>query len=154
MITLPRRPSLDETLLHCAYTWAARGTCPSAQVGCVLARDGRSLVSGYNGAPAGLPHCDHEPRPGNSEAGRSDPTAATCTTAVHDVANAIAFASRYGVATDGATAYCTYSPCLACAKLLIQAGIVRVVYGQLYRDTSALDLLDAAGVARELLGFV
>lgn len=128
------RPSMDSVLAHMAGVMAARGTCPTAKVGCVVSRDGRVISTGYNGSPAGMAHCSHR-------AGESP-----CRTAMHAEANAIAYAARYGAALAGATVHTTTSPCLDCARLLINAGIVRVVCGQAYRDLSGVDLLQLAGV--------
>jgi dCMP deaminase len=120
---------------------ATRGTCNRLYVGAVIARAGRVLSTGYNGPPAGLPHCSHlvgECRP--------DGSIASCTDAVHAEANVVAFAARHGVATDGADAYVTHSPCLACAKLLINAGLSQVFYRTAFRDVSGILLLMRAGV--------
>ena len=132
-----KRISRDELLGNIAKLVAKRSTCQRASVGAVLARDGRIISIGYNGAPAGLPHCDHKP---------DDPP---CTRTVHAEANAIAFAAKNGVKTDGTTMYCTYSPCIDCAKLMINAGIIRVVFWELYRDDTPLLLLEDAGVKVE-----
>lgn len=120
-------------MAHAALV-AERGTCNRAKVGVVIARDGRILSTGYNGAPSGMPHCHHSLN--------SDP----CTTAVHAEANAIAFAARHGVALEGAELHTTLTPCQPCAQLIINAGIVRVISFQPYRDQSGLKLLRAAGL--------
>lgn len=137
------RPSMDEVLLEIAAVMATRGTCSTLQVGAVIARDGRILASGYNGSARGLPHCVHPPR---SETELGDATRATCSTSVHAEANAVAFAARHGVALNGATLYVTASPCVPCAQLVVNAGIVQVIAGQLYRVRDGVDLMSAAGV--------
>lgn len=127
------RPSLDATLLAAAYVWARRSTCSRLQVGAVLARDGRTLSTGYNGAPSGLEHCEHlddEP----------------CTVSVHAEANALIFAGRHGVSTEGATLYLTHAPCLGCAGLIVNAGVVEVVYAEPYRSVAGERALLAAGL--------
>jgi dCMP deaminase len=143
------RPSLDEVMIHHAFTWAARGTCARAQVGAVLAIDGRTVSSGYNGAPAGLPHCDcvayHEQKDVDGVGVLND-RGAGCQVAVHAEANVVAFAAKAGISTDGSTLYTTLSPCRACAALLVNAGVVRVVAVDRYRLTDGEDLLRAAGV--------
>lgn len=131
------RPSRDETLMEVAHVFAKRSTCSRAQVGAVIAVDGRILSTGYNGAPAGLPHCDHSFDPAD---------ASGCTTAVHAEANAIGFAAKYGMRTEGATLYTSLTPCLACAQLIINSGIVRVVANGSYRDPSGLHLLIRAHI--------
>jgi dCMP deaminase len=132
------RPNRETTLLGTAYLWADRSTCARLKVGCVISRDGRILVQGYNGAPAGMPHCDypHEPE--------------DCL-AVHAEANAIAFAARWGVMLEGAMLTCTHQPCLNCARLIINAGISRVIFSEPYRLKDGLRLLQEAGI--EVLKF-
>jgi dCMP deaminase len=132
------------------------------QVGVVVMRNHRILVSGYNGTPAGMPHCDHTctcpPQFDLTEAADrmgihrdGCPADSPCLTAVHAEANAIAYAARYGVTLDGTELYTTHAPCLACAMLIINAGVMRVCYGLPYRDGSGLHLLSAAGIEVEWL---
>ena|SRR5690625_2158094 len=128
------RPSLDTTLLNAARVFARRSTCPRLHVGAVLAVDSRIVSTGYNGVASGLPHCRH-----------SDDEA-QCLDAVHAEANVIAFAARNGIGTAGSTLYVTHSPCLDCAKLLINAGVERVVYAEQYRSAAGLILLERVGV--------
>lgn len=130
------RFSRDELLGNIAQLVAKRSTCLRGSVGAVLAFDGRIVSMGYNGAPAGMPHCDETncEQPGG------------CKRTVHAEANTIAFAAKSGIATQGATMYCTHSPCNDCAKLIINAGIVRVMYWEEYRDPHPLLLLEQAGV--------
>lgn len=132
--TLDGRPTEDAMLLDVARVVATRATCGRLHVGAVLAREGRVLSTGYNGAPAGLPHCTLH------AVGES------CRRAVHAETNAIAFAARHGVPAAGATLYLTHSPCVGCAGLLVNAGVVEVVYDQPYRDPAGIDLLERAGV--------
>jgi dCMP deaminase len=133
-----RRLSRDELLLSIAELVAKRSTCQRLSVGAILAREGRILSSGYNGAPSGLSHCNHR-------SVEMDP----CTRTVHAEANCIAFAAKTGVETNLATMYCTHSPCNDCAKLMINAGIKRLVYHTQYRDISPLNLLIEAGVGTQ-----
>jgi dCMP deaminase len=137
------RPTEIDVLLHCAYAVAARGTCPSIQVGCVIARASRILSTGYNGAPSGMPHCDHATR--QSTLG-GDPNVPTCVTAIHAESNAIAFAARHGTPLHDAMMVTTLTPCRTCAQLAIQAGITTVVCDNAYRDISGVQLLRDAGV--------
>ena len=135
--------SRDNTLMGVAELWAEHSTCSRLSVGAVISRDGRSLSSGYNGAPKGMPHCVHNNTVviNGVVLGESG-----CTTAVHAELNAIAFAARYGMSTDGADLHCTHQPCLNCAMAIINAGIIRVVYLHPYRDPAGTNLLLAAGV--------
>lgn len=123
--------------MQIANTVATRSTCPRASVGCVLTRERRILTTGYNGAPSGVPHCtdvgcllvnDH------------------CQRATHAEANAIVQGALHGVSVAGATAYCTHQPCVNCTKLLISAGIKKIIFDTPYPDPIATDLLREAGV--------
>lgn len=118
---------------------AERSTCDRLSVGAVVARDGRILTTGYNGPPSKMPHCIHFENLDN----KPDPP---CDRAVHAEANAIAFAARYGMSTDGSELFVTHSPCITCAKLIINAGILRVYYGVEYRSLDGLTLLESASV--------
>lgn len=134
---MTQRPSWDEYFMQIARTVATRATCPRASVGCILLRDHRILTTGYNGAPRGVSHC--------TESGcimRDD----HCIRATHAEANAIVQGALHGVALQGAMAYCTHQPCVACSKLFISAGIVSVVYEEAYLDPVARELLGEAGV--------
>jgi dCMP deaminase len=137
-ISTATRPGWDEYFIEIARTVATRATCPRASVGCVLTRERRILTTGYNGAPRGVAHCadvgcllvhDH------------------CQRATHAEANAIVQGALHGVGVAGATAYCTHQPCINCAKLLISAGVERIVYEHAYPDPVAAELLAEAGVA-------
>jgi dCMP deaminase len=129
------RPTRDELLVHMTHAVSERSTCNRLNVGAIIARQGRMITSGYNGPPSGLPHCVHAAMDGTP-----------CHDAVHAEANAIAFAARYGSSTEGAELFVTHSPCVSCAQLIVQAGIVRVVYSQEYRSLDGLDLLEKAGI--------
>ena len=131
------RPSWDEYFMDIAFTVASRSTCDRAHVGAVLVRDRRILATGYNGSPAGLPHCD--------EVGHLM-VDGHCVRALHAEQNAIIQAALHGISTEGATAYVTHQPCLTCAKMLINAGIHRVVYAGNYPDDNSRRFLAQAGV--------
>lgn len=146
------RPTRDSMLMEMAKVVSSRATCSRQSVGVVVAREGRVLVTGYNGAPAGMKHCKHvcdcDPDyEGVRIASGSKAHSITCEvnrpceTSVHAECNAIAYAARYGVSLAGAELFTTFSPCLSCAQLIINAGIARVVYGGLHRDRRGLDLL-------------
>jgi dCMP deaminase len=134
------RPGWDEYFMEIARTVATRATCPRASVGAVLTRERRILTTGYNGAPRGVSHC--------SEAGCLV-VDGHCLRATHAEANAIVQGALHGVSLQGATAYCTHQPCAGCSKLLISAGIVRIVYADAYPDPVSTLLLDEAAVALE-----
>lgn len=128
------RPSRAECMMDTAQIWAMRGTCNRAYVGAVIEKEGRILVQGYNGAPAGLPHCQHSDL--------SEP----CLRAVHAEANAIAYAAKVGVALKFAHLYSTHMPCPNCSMLIINAGITHVTYDKDYRDASGIVMMNAAGI--------
>jgi len=130
------RISRDEMLMEIALVVKQRSTCLRRQVGAVLAIDGRVLSTAYNGAPSGVPHCT----PATCNA--TNP----CLDTIHAEANAVAFAAKHGIRTQGASLFSTASPCRECAKLLINAGIRIVVYDEEYRDTSPIVLLREAGI--------
>jgi dCMP deaminase len=137
--------------MNTAREWSTRSTCSRLHVGAVLARDTRIIATGYNGAVAGMPHCDHTCRCPAVMVTSGDHAAVCglitpCTLSVHAEANALAFAARYGVATLGAHLYVTHAPCAPCARLLVNAGVAGVWYGERYRSHEGLDLLTAAGI--------
>lgn len=134
---MDNRLSRDDMLLKIALIVAQRSTCDRLHVGAVIAHEGRVISMGYAGAPAGLPHCSPD------ICNMSEP----CLRTTHAEAGAIAYSARLGVPIGGCTLYATHSPCLDCAKLIINAGIKRVVYDQPYRKTEALDLLRSVGIA-------
>lgn len=155
---MDERPSREELLVEHAKLVATRSTCSRLQVGCVISREGRILVSGYNGAPARMPHCVHDCDCGFPGTGGklfswkhlSTCTSLTpCTIAVHAEANAIAYAARHGIKVEGGQLNTTHSPCTACAQLIINAGIHIVVYNEEYRIKEPINLLRNAGVILE-----
>lgn len=140
------RPTRDETLINVAFAVEAQSTCDRNHVGAVVARDGRIISTGYNGAPAGMPHCVHVGKPGPVP-----PYITGCRVAVHAEANAIAYAARGSTSIEGATIYTTLSPCFACAQLVVAAGLIRVVYVRAYRDLTGVEFLISAGLTVERL---
>jgi dCMP deaminase len=132
------RPGWDEYFMQIARTVATRATCPRASVGAVLVREHRILTTGYNGAPRGVAHC--------SEVGCTLVND-HCARATHAEANAVVQGALHGVSLEGATAYCTHQPCVNCSKLLISAGVVKIIYEEAYPDPIAAELLAEAGVA-------
>ena len=137
------RISRDTMFMDIAQILAERSTCARAQVGAVLVRDNRIITTGYAGAPSGMTHCLDAGCDLQSHLPEGDQH---CLRTVHAEANVIAFAARYGIQTDGATLYCTHRPCENCAKLLINAGIKKVIYLHEYGDPAGLDLLVKAEV--------
>lgn len=137
------RTSWDDYFMRIAAEVATRATCDRKHVGCVLVRDKCIIATGYNGSIRGLPHCDDEGHLMDD---------GHCVRTVHAEANAIVQAARLGARIEGATAYVTAFPCWGCFRLLVQAGVVRVVYGDAYRpDQKVLDVAAATGVALEAI---
>lgn len=134
------RPSWDLHFMEDALHAATRSTCPRASVGCVMVRNNNRLISGYNGADPGLAHCTDV---GCMMDGNH------CVRATHAEANAIAFAAQEGISLKGATCYVTMHPCTSCAHLLIRAGIVKVVYLNMYPPADGGEFLRLAGVVVE-----
>lgn len=149
------RPSVNQVLMDTAVLWASRSTCDRGHVGAVISINGRIISTGYNGAPGGLPHCDHSCTcdvakshmkmglhadwcPANLNKG--------CQTSVHAEMNAIAFGARHGMSLEGSTLHTTHSPCVACAQLIINAGIRWVYYLNDYRITDGRKLLERVGI--------
>src|SRR5690348_6374056 len=132
------RPSWDEYFMNIARAVASRSTCSRRSVGALVVKDKRILATGYNGAPAGLRHCDH------TDGG--DMRDGHCARSTHAEQNAIVQAAKYGTPIDGSTVYCTDQPCLTCAKLLVNAGVRRVVFEGAYPDELAVRILAEADV--------
>lgn len=122
--------------MELAKTVSTRATCRRRSVGAVIVRNRRILSTGYNGAPRGVPHCE--------EYG-CDITQ-RCQLAAHAEQNAIAQAAANGVSCEGATLYVTCQPCNACAKLIINSGVQRVVFEGDYPDPLAIELFELANV--------
>jgi dCMP deaminase len=117
-----------------AKVWAENSYCKRSQVGCLIVKDGRIISDGYNGTPSGFDNgcedCDNN----------------TLSTVLHAEANAITKIAKSTNSSEDATLYVTLSPCFDCAKLIIQAGIKRVVYSEVYRKTDSFKLLEEAGI--------
>lgn len=127
-----KRPSWDEYFMSIAELVGSRGTCDRGRAGCIIVKDKRILVTGYVGSPIGLPHCDevgHEMHKVTHDDGTES---MHCIRTIHAEQNAIAQAARIGIPLDGGTLYCKMTPCYVCAKMLINAGIVRVVVAKDY----------------------
>ena len=133
-----KRISRSKLFMEIAKLLSDRSTCSRAKVGSLLVKDNRIISTGYNGAPSGLPHC--------VDVGCEIGPLGGCIRAVHSEANCVSHAAKNGIPTDGTTLYVTLSPCIDCAKLLINAGIKEVVYLNEYRNTAGIDLLKRVGI--------
>lgn len=124
----------DKSYLEMAEVWAKNSYCKRRQVGALLVKDRMIISDGYNGTPAGFENvCEDED--GNTKA-----------YVLHAEANAITKVAKSGNSSEGATLYVTTAPCLECSKLIIQAGIKRLVYRDNYRITDGIDLLARVGI--------
>ena len=140
-----QRPTTDEYFTKFADLAATRSTCIRRQVGAVLVRDKHILSTGYNGAPSGVKHCTSanclrlqaNVKPGERH---------ELCRGVHAEQNAIIQCALHGVSSRGSTLYVTHSPCTICAKMLVNAGIERVVVKRHYPDESGIEMLRQAGV--------
>lgn len=131
------RASWIEYFTQMSELVATRSTCPRRHVGALLVRDHRVIASGYNGSPAGQPHC--------SDVGCVMENG-HCVRTIHAELNALLQCARYGIATQGVDLYCTDLPCRQCARALIQAGIVRIYYRRPYESPETLTLASSSGV--------
>ena len=124
----------DSMFMEVAHVVSKRSYDPDHKVGAVITKDDRIISMGWNGTPAGMDNaCKH-------------PTGATRKEVVHAETNAIAYLSRSGSSSEGATIYCTLAPCIECAKLILQSGITRVVFDENYKDESGkLFLMERLG---------
>ena len=147
-----RRPPWDEYFMEVCRAIAKRATCDRGRSGCVIARDNQLLVTGYVGAPRGLPHCDdvgHQFKKIQHEDGS---VSQHCVRTVHAEQNAICQAAKRGISIDGATLYCKMTPCRTCTMLIINCGIKRVIAEKRYHDSAdSIELFKQAGVILEHL---
>jgi dCMP deaminase len=144
------RPGIDEYFLKIASVVAERSTCVRHHVGAVAVRDKHILTSGYNGAAAGLRDC-LELGCLRDELGIPSGTRHEICRAIHAEQNVIIQAALHGVSLAGATIYCTHSPCVLCAKMLINARISRFVTYGTYSEEAFVDLFAEAGIVFERL---
>lgn len=127
----------DKSYIEMAYVWARNSYCERRKVGALIVKDRMIISDGYNGTPSGFENVCED------ESGITKPYV------LHAEANAITKVAKSNNSSEGATLYITDSPCMECAKLIIQAGISRVVYSSKYRITDGLELLQRAGVLVE-----
>lgn len=134
---MTKQEQFDQRYMKMAMIWAENSYCKRRQVGAILVKDQMIISDGYNGTPSGFPN--------NCE----DNNNTSLPYVLHAEANAITKVARSSNNSEGATLYVTASPCIECAKLIIQSGIRRVVYYEEYRITDGIDLLRRAGVTVE-----
>lgn len=142
------RPDWDSYFMEIAYVVAKRSTCLRRQIGALLVKDKHILATGYNGAPSGLAHCG-EVGCLREQLGVPSGERHELCRALHAEQNAIIQAAVQGISVAGSTLYCTNSPCSLCAKMLINAGVKRVVFDGVYPDERAMAFFKEAGVEVE-----
>ena len=139
------RPSWDQYFMDITRLVATRSSCLRRQVGALLVKDRNILATGYNGVPSGITHCEaagclrerlNVPSGERHELCRG----------LHAEQNAIIQAAKHGTNIDGATLYCTTMPCIICTKMIINAGITRVIYGAGYADELAREMIAESGI--------
>lgn len=139
-----QRPSWDTYFMDMLEIVKTRSTCIRRQVGALIVKNNRVLATGYNGAPSGISHCTKETCLRLNQNIKSGERHELCR-GTHAEQNAIISAATSGTSIDGATIYITCSPCILCSKMLINAGIKRIVYSGDYPDEFSLELLNEAG---------
>jgi dCMP deaminase len=137
-----KRQSWNEYFMNIARMVASRSTCDRKFVGAVLVKDNAILSTGYNGSMSGAPHC--------SDVGCMIENN-HCVATIHAEQNAIIHAARHGIPLEGATIYVTASPCWLCFKMIVNAGIKKIFYGEFYRDERTMEWSDKLGVEMELI---
>lgn len=139
------RPSWDSYFMQIAQVAASRSTCLRRQVGAVIVKDKQILSTGYNGSPTGLRHCGEIGCLRQSLGIPPGERTEICR-AVHAEQNALLQAAKHGVAIEGADMYTTVQPCVLCTKMIINAGIRRVIYTIPYPDLMAMEMAKESGL--------
>ncbi|HLC95789.1 MAG TPA: cytidine/deoxycytidylate deaminase family protein [Candidatus Nanoarchaeia archaeon] len=146
------RPSWDEYFIEISNAVSRRATCNRGRSGCVVVKNKHILVTGYVGSPLGLPHCDEVGHQMKTVVHEDGTKTQHCLRTTHAEQNAICQAAKLGVSLDGATLYCKMTPCATCAKLIINAGIKRVVAQHRYHAGSETEkMFKQAGIKLDML---
>lgn len=149
---MSERPSWDEYFLNIVSKVAERATCERGRTACLIVKDKRIMSTGYVGSPVGLPHCDDVGHLFEKRYDKHGNESNHCIRTTHAEQNAIAQAAKFGVSIDGGTLYTKITPCLSCAKMIINAGIKRVVARKRYhKDEHSTKFLEEAGVQLDVM---
>jgi len=140
------RLSWDEYFMQICAVVAQRSTCTRAAVGAVIVRERNILATGYNGSPAGMPHCTEVGCLVYTSTNPDGRTEENCFRTIHAEINAIAQAAKSGVSIQGSDIYITHSPCFHCLKVLVNTGIGRVCYGKPYKLDEVRELVERSGI--------
>ncbi|MEE8319331.1 MAG: cytidine/deoxycytidylate deaminase family protein [bacterium] len=144
------RPSWDDYFMHIVKLVATRSTCIRRQVGAAFVKNRNILATGYNGAPSGIPHCS-EVGCLRDDLGIPSGERHEICRGLHAEQNGIIQAAKHGINLSGSTVYTTDSPCIICAKMLINVGVERIVSWRGYPDQLAAEMLSMAGLELEIL---
>ena len=149
---MAKRISWDEYFMDIVVAVSGRATCDRGRTACIIVKNKRIMSTGYVGSTIGAPHCDdvgHQFKKTFHEDGTSTDH---CVRTVHAEQNALCQAARYGISIEGATLYCKLEPCFYCAKMIVNAGIKRVVAQKAYHASKdSREILNLAGVELEIL---
>lgn len=143
----------DSRFMELAHTIGGWSSCyqENRKIGAVIVRNKRILTTGYNGAPAGIVSCAERGECMRRNLNIPSGTRQELCYAIHAEQNAIIQAAKLGVSIEGATMYCTHQPCVICAKMIVNSGIARVIYGEGYPDEFSLEIFKQSGI--ELVKF-
>jgi len=145
------RPSWDEYFLKIIDLVGSRGSCDRGRSGCVITKDKRIISTGYVGSPVGIEHCDDVGHEMHTVINGNGTESRHCIRTSHAEQNAICQAARFGVSLEGGTLYCKMTPCYVCAKMIINAGLKRVVAAQDYHaGARTKEIFKEAGVQFDL----
>ena len=147
---MAERPDWDEYFMEIAKVVSKRSTCLRRSVGAVIVKNKQIVATGYNGTPKDLPHCAETGCLREQLKVPSGKMHELCR-GIHAEQNAVVQAAYHGVSVNGGTVYCTHQPCVVCTKILINAGIKRIVYANPYPDKLAEDMMQASGMQIDIL---
>ena len=146
------RPAWDEYFMEICQYVGRRSTCDRGRTGCVIVRDRQILTTGYAGSPVGIAHCDEVGHEFNQVTHEDGHSSQHCIRTAHAEQNAICQAAKLGIPLDGATLYCKMTPCYACAKMIINVGVKRIVCEKDYHAaTRSKEIFKAAGIELVIL---
>ena len=143
---MPHRPSWDQYFMQICHVAAQRSTCTRAAVGAVIVKDRTILATGYNGAPAGHPHCSEVGCLVYTSTNPDGEVEENCFRTIHAEINAIAQAARHGVSIGDSSIYITHSPCIHCLKVIVNTGIRRVCYTKPYKLHNIEPMVERSGL--------
>lgn len=146
---MQNRPNWDEYFMEIANVVSKRSTCLRRKVGAVIVKNKQIVATGYNGTPSGLAHCAETGCLREQLNVPSGKMHELCR-GIHAEQNAVVQAAYHGVSLNGGTLYCTHQPCVVCTKILINAGIERIVYANPYPDKLAEEMMQASKIKIEV----